>query len=579
MATPEAATQLWGIAAAPGIALGPAFWLRADGPEVQRRHASDLGAEILRLAEARRAARVELEALQAHVAATVSVAEAGIFEAHLVFLDDPTLFDEVEASCRTEQCNVEPALATVFDGYRAMLLASDDELFRARADDLQDIKLRLLRLLAGEQAGDFALPSEPCLILAEDLLPSTAVQLDRSRVLGFCLATGGPTSHVVILARGLGLPAVVGLGEGLAGVANGTPLVVDGSAGLLLASPDEPTWQAYKARLEAELRRRGAAKAAAQAPARTRDGATIAVLANLSSLAEAEEAVACGAEGVGLLRTELLFMERDAAPSEDEQVALYRRIADTLAGRPLVIRTLDIGGDKPVPYLRQPPEQNPALGVRGVRLARSEPELLRTQLRAIWRIGPGRLVKVMFPMVAGLDEVRWLRGLVDELGAELRAAGAPVLDRLPVGVMVEVPALALLADHVARLVDFMSVGTNDLAQYTLAVDRTNAAVSGLGDAMHPAVLRLIAQTASAAQAGGAELSVCGELAGDPLAMAVLLGLGAGALSMSSPLIPAAKAAMRGLSLAEAREMAQHVLTLETAQAVRDYVREWTAQQA
>lgn len=567
--------RLQGVAASSGLAIGPAYHLRLHETRVQRQTVANVAAEILRLGDARRQARAELESLQAHVLATVSVAEAAIFEAHIVFLEDPTLFDEVEALCRAERCNVEVAVATIFDSYRAVLLESDDELFRARANDLEDIKQRLLRILSGGSIG-FELLPEPCVIFADDLLPSTAVQLDRSRILGFCLATGGPTSHVAILARGLGLPAVVGLGDTIMAIANGTTVVVDGTSGALLVEPSPAALQSYTIRIDRERSRRAQERIAAQATAITTDGTALTVLANLSSLAEAEEAVACGAEGVGLLRTELLFMDRATPPSEEEQCDLYRRIATVLDGRPMVIRTLDIGGDKPVPYLRQPPEQNPALGVRGVRLARSEPELLRAQVRAIWRIGPGYPVKVMFPMVASLEEVYWLRGLVAEIGAELRAQDQPILDRLEVGVMVEVPALAILADHVARLVDFMSIGTNDLTQYALAVDRTNAAVSGIGDALHPAVLRLIAQVTRAARVGGAAMSVCGELAGNPLGMPVLAGLGIHTLSMSPPLIPSAKATIRELSLAQARSVAEHVLDLASTDEVRAYLERWAS---
>jgi multiphosphoryl transfer protein len=568
MTATDAETRLAGIAAAPGLAVGPAHRLRLAEATVQRRQVADPAAELLRLNDARRAARGELEALQAHVAATVSPAEAEIFEAHLVFLDDPSLFDEVEASCRAEGCNVEAALATVVDGYNAMLLESDDELFRARAEQAQQPLLDIL------QVGGVNMPAEPVVLLATDLLPSTAVQLDRARLLGFCLAEGGPTAHVAILARGLGLPAVVGVGAALDGVPDGATVVLDGGAGALLVNPSAEALRDAGGRIAAAAERRERERAAAQAPAVTRDGAAIAVLANLSSLAEAEEAVACGAEGVGLLRTELLFMDRDTPPTEEEQLALYGQIAAVLAGRPLVIRTLDIGGDKPVPYLRQPPEQNPALGVRGVRLGRGEPELLRAQVRAIWRIGPGHHVKVMFPMVASIEEVHWLRGLVHELGAELREAGVPVLDRLEVGVMVEVPALAVLADHVARLVDFMSVGTNDLTQYALAVDRTNAAVSGISDALHPAVLRLIAQTVRAGASGGAQVSVCGELAGDPLGMLLLAGMGLRSLSMSPPLIPAAKSALRAAELGSLQDLAERALAQPTAAEVRRTVAEW-----
>ena len=568
MAAIEPGLRLQGVAAAPGLAVGRARRLHMAGPAVSRRHVDDIGAELVRLVEARREARAELAALQIHVAATVSAEEAGIFEAHIAFLDDAQLFDEVEGYCQSESCNAEAAVAAVLDGYRDMLGASEDELFRARAGDLEDIKQRLLRLLSGAETPADLLGGAPCVVVADDLLPSLAVQLDRSRVLAFCLAEGGPTSHVAILARGLGLPAVVGLGAALADLPDGTTLAVDGAAGAVLVDPDPATVSSFEERIAAARSRDAEARASARGPAVTRDGATIGVMANVSSPGEAAEAVACGAEGVGLLRTELLFVERSTPPSEEEQLALYRRIAAPLEGRPLVIRTLDIGGDKPVPYLRQPPEQNPALGARGIRLASSAPDLLRAQVRAIWRVGPGAAAKVMFPMVASLEEVRWLRAMVAEVGDELRAAGEPVVERLEVGVMVEVPALAIVADHVARMVDFMSIGTNDLTQYALAVDRTNAAVSGIGDPLHPAVLRLIAQTARAGERGGATVSVCGELAGDPLGALALAGLGVTTLSMSGPLIPAMKAMLRTVDLSQVRAAAEEALDLPTAAEVR-----------
>jgi phosphoenolpyruvate-protein phosphotransferase len=569
LATKRAITELHGLPAAPGLALARAAWLRPEHLTAERRALSDIGEEMLRLNEARRAARVELETLQNHVTATVSAAEGAIFEAHIAFLDDPVLFDEVEAQSRAESCNIEAALAAVIGSYQELLRASDDPIFQARADDLEDLLQRLLRRLSGGGAEALALPDEPCIILADDLLPSVAVQLDRARVMGFCLATGGVTSHVAILARGLGLPAVVGVGPDLSLVPEGALLAVDGAAASVLVDPPAEHAAAFAERLTAERARREVERRAALLPAATSDGVAISVLANISSLAEAEAAVSYGAEGVGLLRTELLFIDRLVAPSEDEQLRLYRAIAAALGGRPLTIRTLDIGGDKPVAYLKQPPEQNPALGVRGIRLARSEPGLLRGQVRAILRIGPGFPIKLMFPMVSSLEEIHWLHGLVAEVRAELDDAGIPAVDKLSIGVMVEVPALAVIADQAARLVDFMSIGTNDLTQYTIAVDRTNSAVSVLSDALHPAVLRLIANTARAARAAGKEISVCGELAGDPLGGPLLVGLGIERLSMSPPLIPSSKAVLRQRSSADLRALALRVLDLETTQAVRE----------
>jgi phosphoenolpyruvate-protein phosphotransferase len=324
-------------------------------------------------------------------------------------------------------------------------------------------------------------------------------------------------------------------------------------------------------RAQSEQARREQQRAVAQQVTVTRDDRRIEVVANVGSLAEVNQALAEGAEGVGLLRTEFLFVDRTTAPDEEEQLAQYRACAALLAERPLIIRTLDIGSDKPVRYLKTATEQNPALGMRGIRLLNSAPELLRTQLRAIWRIDSGHTIKVMFPMVSSIDEIRMLRQLVAEVATELRQEGQTIADRLDIGIMVETPAIALLAEPALILVDFLSVGTNDLTQYTLAADRTNAAVNYLNDAFHPAVLRLIAQAARAAHDAGKWAGVCGELAGDPLAQALLVGLGITELSMSSALIPAAKATIRQTSLADAQAIARQALELDTPQNVRNFL--------
>ncbi|MCU0491922.1 MAG: phosphoenolpyruvate--protein phosphotransferase [Chloroflexaceae bacterium] len=563
---------LQGIAAAPGIAIGPAFRFRAATVAVERRHVADSAAEMARLEEAKTVAHGELEDLQAKVSSGASAEEGAIFEAHQMFLDDPTLFEEIAGMCQAEQCNVEWAVNAVFDQYSAALAANDDEIFQARAADLQDVKRRLLRILSGASEGG-NLPDAPCILLAHDLLPSETVTLDRNKVLAFCTAVGGATSHVAILARGLGLPAVVGLGEPMLQLADGTPLVVDGKAGQLHVNPDEQTQAAFRERQASDQQRQTAERVAAQELAVTSDGLRVEVVANVSSEAEAENALVNGAEGVGLLRTELLFVDRPTAPTEEEQLVLYRAIADTLERRPLIIRTLDIGADKPVSYLPQPAEANPALGNRGIRLARTMPELLRTQLRAIWRMGPGYPVKIMFPMVATTDEIRALRQLAAEVEAELRAEGIAVAEQVEIGIMVEVPAIAVQAAAAAPLVDFFSIGTNDLTQYTMAVDRTNAAVSHLSDALNPAVLRLIEMTCNAASAAGKWVGVCGELAGDPLAAPLLVGLGVKELSASPANIPAVKAAVRATSQAQATELARRALACESAAQVRALLRD------
>lgn len=569
--TGQTATMLPGIAAAPGVAVGPTFHLRVMATTVEQRPVADSAAELARFAQARAQAREELTALREKVAATAGADEAFIFEAHLVFLEDPTLYQEIEAYCLEQQCNIEAAIAFVFDQYSAMFRQSDDAVFQSRAADLQDIKQRLLRILLSGSGDAATMPQQPCVILAREILPSDAAMFDRAQVLGFGTAEGGPTSHVAILARGLGLPAVVGLGTAILDLPDATSVIIDGTAGEVHVRPSETLIATARVRARAEQAQRAKLQAAAQQQAVTRDNVRIEVVANVGSVKETVTALENGAEGVGLLRTEFLFVDRSAPPSEMEQLAQYRACAEALGPRPLIIRTLDIGADKPAPYVSTPAEGNPALGVRGVRLMRAMPDLLKTQLRAIWRIGPGHDVKVMFPMVTSIDEIHWLRQVIAEVEAEVRQEGHSIANRLDIGIMVEVPTLAMQAEQAIKLVDFLSIGTNDLTQYALAVDRTNAGVHYLSDALHPGVLRLIAQIGQAARAAGKWAGVCGELAGDPLAVPLLIGLGITELSMSPALIPAAKALIRQISLTEAQALAQHALTLETAQDVRAYL--------
>jgi len=572
---------LHGIPASDGIAVGPVFHLRRTQVQVRAVTVDDPAAEWARLEAARAAARAEIEALVTR-ATQVGESEAAIFEAHRMFLDDPALLDTVRARIEEERQNAEAAWNTAIENYAATLETLDDPIFRTRAADLRDVGGRVLRRLAGVAESAAALTT-PSVIVAAELTPSDTVQLDQALVLAFCTAGGGPTSHAAILARALGRPAVVGLGPALEDLAAGTTVIVDGTAGLVVADPDPATLARALERQTADRTVRAQAVARASAPAITRDGHRIEVVANLGAAAEVETALAQGAEGVGLLRTEFLFLDRQTPPNEDEQVEAYRAILTALnlpgltgaeresaIQRPLIIRTLDIGGDKPVPYLDLGQEMNPFLGVRGLRLGLAHPDLLKTQLRAILRAGVAGRVLVMFPMVTTVAEVRAAKALLAEARAELDTAGLP--HRLDgVGIMVEVPGAALLADQFAAEVDFFSLGTNDLTQYTLAADRTNSGVAALADALHPAVLRLIERTAAAAHAAGGWCGVCGELAGDPVAVPILVGLGVDELSMAPAAIPQAKEIIRGLSFAEAQDLARRALNLASADEVRALV--------
>lgn len=561
--------RLRGLPASPGVAIGPAWWYRRGELRVARRAGVSPEVERARLRQAREESAAELEALIAARRDRLSPEELAIFEAQRLMLDDPDLLARVEAAIGSGSL-AEAAWEEAIAAVAAQLRTLPDPYFQARAADVEDVGRRVLRRLLGVSEA-LELPDQPAVVLAEDLTPSDTAALDPDRVLALATVGGGPTSHAAILARRLGIPAVVGVGAALGGVAEGTALVVDGDTGELIVSPSVEERAGAEARRQIWLAERMAAGLAAAEPAVTRDGHRVEVAANVGSLEDARAAVRLGAEGVGLLRTEFLYLDRATAPDEEEQLAAYRPLLEALEGRPVVVRTLDAGGDKPLPYLPLEPQPNPFLGVRAIRLARRHPELLRVQLRAILRTGYPA-VRVMFPMVATVEEIRWLRELFEGVRRELEAVGAELPRDLQAGMMVEIPSAAVLADRFASWVDFFSIGTNDLAQYALAADRTNPAVAELADAFHPAVLRLIRMVVEAGHAAGRWVGVCGELAGEPLAAPLLVGLGVDELSMAPVAIPAVKAAIRRLTLAEARTLAEQALQLDSASAVRDLVR-------
>jgi phosphotransferase system enzyme I (PtsI) len=498
---------------------------------------------------------------------------AAIFQAHALMLEDPELLEAVRTAIEEQGINAEAALSDAADMYAQMMESLDDEYLGARAADVRDVAARVLRTLLGEAAPLTVSPTFPSIILACDLTPSDTVMLDKSLVLALCTAEGGATSHTAILARALGLPAVVGAGPLVLEVPDGAMLVVDGTDGALLVNPDEGTIEVYRGRQTAAAAVLAQAQKYAQEPATTLDGHRVQVVANVGNVEGARAALKAGAEGVGLLRTEFLYLERTHLPDEEEQYQAYRAIVDVFGDRPVILRTLDVGGDKDLPYLDLPhDEMNPFLGLRAIRLCLARPELLRPQLRAALRAGVGRDLKMMFPMVATVAEVREARAILEKCRAELLGEGQPVATKTEVGIMVEVPAAAVMADRLAAEVDFFSIGTNDLSQYTLAADRTCALVAPLATGFHPAVLRLVREVIRAAHARGKWVGLCGELAGEPLAIPILLGLGLDEFSMNPPAIPLAKQVIRALTLDEARELAQTALEMDSPDEVRALVR-------
>jgi len=568
---PPAAGELRGIPASPGIAIGPVAAYRPALPEITERQVDHPQAEAERLQAAIRAAREEIQALRQRAAGQVSEYEASIFDAHLLFTQDPALVQAAQQRILERKINAEAAWTALIEETTAAYRALEDPYLQARAADVADVGQRVARLLIGVAPAAFK-PPQPAILVAADLTPSDTAQMDPRQVLGICTELGGATSHSAILARALGIPAVVGAGPAVSRLTDGTPLALNGESGQVWIDPPPDQRAALQARQAAWQKAHTAAKAASQAPAVTRDGRQVEVVANIRGLADAQAALDYGAEGVGLLRTEFLYLERRTAPSEEEQLAAYRAIADVMGTRPLIIRTLDVGGDKALPYLDLGQEANPFLGWRAIRLCLGQPDILKTQLRAILRATPGRRVKIMFPMVATLGEVRAVKALLAEAQRELRQAGRPYDEHAEVGIMVEVPAAVAIADQLAAEVDFFSIGTNDLSQYTMAADRTNARVAALADPFQPAVLRLIHQTVQAGHAAGIWVGLCGELAGDPLAAPILLGLGLDEFSMNPPAVPQVKRVIRCLTLAEAQALAERALALDGAVEVRDLLR-------
>ncbi len=562
---------LHGIAASGGLAIGPAFHFRKAGLCCERTTVQDPAAEWARFQAALATAGEELAHVCASAEAQCQPEEAAIFQAHLLILDDPDLLDQVRLLIEEQHLNAGAALSDAARTYIQALEALDNEYLRARAADVRDVTDRVLRILLGVAESPTAGLTTPAVIIASDLTPSDTVLLDKSLVLGFCTATGGATSHTAILARGWGLPAVVGVGPQVLEIPACAPVIVDGDEGVVLVEPDEAVIARHRARQARANVVLAQAREHAHEPAITRDGHRVEVVANVGNVAGARAAREAGAEGIGLLRTEFLYLERADLPDEEEQYQAYRAILDVFGAQPVVLRTLDIGGDKELPYLDLPQELNPFLGLRAIRLCLARPALLRPQLRAALRAGVGRNLKIMFPMVATVAEVRAARALLDECRAELLAQGQPAAE-IEVGIMVEIPAAAIMAHRLAAEVDFFSIGTNDLSQYTLAADRTNAQVAALASAFQPAVLCLVRDVITAAHAQGKWVGLCGELAGEPLAIPILLGLGLDEFSMNPPAIPRAKQIIRTLTRDQAREVAQAALELDDPADIQALVR-------
>ncbi len=564
--------KLDGIAASPGIAIGKAFVHRSERPAASLRRVPDyrVESEIQRFHAALSSVSEDMRRTRQRVEHEHGADLAMIFEAQRTMLDDMTMKDGTVDCIRSRNWSAERAFSATMAHLREGFEKIDDEYLRARVGDLKDIEQQVLVHLAGGSLSGLQSARSNTVIFARELLPSEAAQLGRRLVKGLVTDVGGTTTHTSIIARSLGLPTVVGTEKASRQVAAGDPVIVDGDRGTVHIRPDAATVRYYRSQLRRQLRRERELSQRRDLPAVTRDGAEITLLANVDLPQEIEQAVASGAHGVGMVRSEFLYLGY-GLPSEAEQLDAYAQIVSAMAPLPVVIRTFDLGGDKLTHAVDSLPEDNPYLGWRGIRICLDTPELFKTQLRAILRAGTKGDARILLPMISGLDEVRRARQMIAEVQQELRQEGIAHQADCQVGVMIEVPSAAITSEQLAREADFFSLGTNDLVQYTLAVDRGTARVANLYDPLHPAVLRLIKQVADNAQAAGIPVSICGEMAADPVAAVLLLGLGVRLFSVSPAQIPELKEVVRAADMATAQQVAGDSLALTSGIEVRAHV--------
>ncbi len=577
--TPHTLSFLQGIPASGGVAIAPCFryrktplsWNQTTSlEEVQHYHVENASNEWRRLQAALHTAQQEIQTLLSHSSIQIGDAEAAIFDAHLLFLADPTLLETAQQRILSHHLNAEAVWQGVINEVANNYRHLDDPYLQERISDVVDVGQRVLRVLSGTPMTNVDV-SQPAILVAADLTPSDTASLDPTRVLGICITAGSATSHTAILARSLGIPAIVGLPLEILQLNDGTQLAIDGEMGRVWVQPESETLVALQAKQDAQHATQQQIISIAHQPCMSRDRHRINVFANVSSVHDTQQAVNFGAEGVGLLRTEFLYLNRATAPTEEQQLEVYQAIAQILDHRPLIIRTLDVGGDKSIPYLGVGVETNPFLGWRGIRFCLDCPQVLKTQLRAILRASLDHQIKIMFPMIATVTEIQAAKAILAEMQAELRQAGIGFDEDIEIGIMIEVPSAVTIADQLAREVDFFSVGTNDLSQYIMAADRTNPKVANLTDALHPAVLRMIQQTVEVGHAADIWVGLCGEIAADPVAAPILLGLGLDEVSLNPQAIPGFKSAIAQLTIPQAQAIVTAALQQDSAAKVREIV--------
>ncbi|MED0656526.1 phosphoenolpyruvate--protein phosphotransferase [Anoxybacillus ayderensis] len=565
--------KLQGIAASNGIAIAKAYRLEHPDLTVEKQTIENPAEQVGRFQQALAKAKEELKAIQAHALKELGEDKAAIFSAHLLVLSDPELVQAVEQKIEQERVNAEFALHDVASMFIAMFEAMDNEYMKERAADIRDVTKRVLAHLLGVTISNPSMVTEEVVIIAEDLTPSDTAQLNRKYVKGFTTDIGGRTSHSAIMARSMEIPAVVGTKEATATIQNGDIVIIDGLDGEVIVNPTEEIIAQYEQKRAAFAAQKAEWAKLVHEQTTTKDGHHVELAANIGTPNDVEGVLANGAEGIGLYRTEFLYMGRNELPTEEEQFEAYKTVLEKMEGKPVVVRTLDIGGDKELPYLDLPKEMNPFLGFRAIRLCLDMQQMFRTQLRALLRASVYGNLKVMFPMIATLDEFRQAKAILLEEKEKLVAEGVPVSDEIEVGMMVEIPAAAVLADQFAKEVDFFSIGTNDLIQYTMASDRMNERVSYLYQPYNPAILRLIYNVIEAAHKEGKWVGMCGEMAGEQLAVPILLAFGLDEFSMSATSILRVRSQLKKLSKQEAEQVKNHILSLATADEVVRFVKE------
>jgi phosphotransferase system enzyme I (PtsI) len=562
--------KIKGIAASPGIAIGEIMHIQEELHDFCREvDTSQIPAEKERFYAAQQLAEKELDALQERTAATIGEKQAEVFAAHKLMVNDPSFVEVVLNHIENHHASAEGAVENAASEIAAMFAGMESEYMQERAADIKDIGKRFIRILQGGTAST----NYTGILAAKDLLPSDTAALDLASVAGFITALGGKTSHSSILARAAGIPAVVGIGSELEKLSNGDMVIIDGHAGEIIVDPEDDVLEEYRQRIKKEQDRAALLAAVGHLPSVTLDGHSIELACNIGTPADMKKVIAAGAEGVGLFRTEFLFLDKTSVPTEDEQVESYKAVLSAMPDKKIVIRTLDAGGDKQLPFIGGLPEANPALGLRAIRLCMVYRDVFKTQLRALLRASVAGSLYIMFPMIATVDELRGAKALLKEAAEELTQEGIPYKSDVSVGIMIEVPAAAVIADLLAEEVDFFSIGTNDLVQYTMAADRMNEHVAYLSDYFQPSVIRLIGTVAKAAQKCGKWVGMCGEMAGDPLATPLLIGLGLTELSMNGRAVPVVKHRIRQLELKQTKEWANQILTLHTAADIKNRLEE------